>query len=211
MKTIIIIIFFVNHFMSYGQNLKFESKLTHKKKHIEINYCGENNSFILNIPGRKIEEVLSDDPRNNNQHIFSVNGRIIQVTIIPINQNFYELKKDDVNNLEKQKIVLANYMNYELQYYAKSLGPLKVRYMNKIVNNNNCLIWKFRYPEDKTKVDSKYDKNIRGNISLSRVCIDHILTLNIPLLENQSEINAKRKLNKIAKTIRVFKTQCLTE
>ncbi|UZO80624.1 hypothetical protein NBT05_16985 [Aquimarina sp. ERC-38] len=205
-KKYILYFLYFNFIFSYGQEVESDiyfSKIEINKRFVELLYCGNTSHFTVRINGRKIEEVEMEGETNiaNNTHFIAVDNIIIQSAIIPISSY---LKK--VNSTDEAK-VLNGYLTYELEYMK---NELKVNISDALTMSGNLqsrkyALWKYKLTDN---ININDQETVKGQIHLSTVCFDQILTLGIPILDLSLENKYKRKLINIARQITMNKKRC---
>jgi len=204
-KYIIHLLYFVSVF-SFGQVVEsneYYSKIEVNKRFVELVYCGNESNFTVRIDGKKIEEVEREGGTDiaKNSYFIAVNNTIIQSTIIPIPNH---IKK--VTSTEEEK-VLDWYLSYELEYIK---NELKANISDALMMPGNLqsrkyILWKYKLTEN---ININDGETVKGQIHLSTICYDQILTLGIPIMDLSMENKYKRKLVNIARRITMSKKPC---
>ncbi|RZK10692.1 MAG: hypothetical protein EOO46_09715 [Flavobacterium sp.] len=199
-------------FSSLAQDIpsEFSSKYIPNKKGGEVIYCGNDKHFLVKFNGKKVEHTEIEGGTNPlNQHFIAVDGKVIQSSIIPIPQNV--LDSYDLNNLslEQQESILTGYMNYELEYIAKEmeLGITEIRMKAETHGSKSYIFWRYNIGNYKDSEDPKVEL-AKGQIYLSIMCFNQILTLNMPFLKDYSLNDLTKALTKIVKTLEIKNISC---
>lgn len=192
--------------ISFGQKVEteeFYSKKIENKRNIELIYCSNNKRFSVKLAGKKIEEVEIGDGYNNesNKYFIAVDGTIIQCMIIPIPAH---LKKTNYEDTEK---ILKEYLVYELNHIK---NELKVNISDDLMMPGNLasrkyLLWKYKLTDN---ININDGETVKGQIHLSTICFNQILTLGIPIQDFSLENKYKRKLINIARRITMAEKPC---
>ncbi|MGB5555984.1 MAG: hypothetical protein WBM83_15115, partial [Flavobacteriaceae bacterium] len=211
-KAIMILKKYIIHFLyivsifSFGQEVEsdqYYSKIEMNKRFVELVYCGNESHFTVRIDGKKIEEVEIDGDTDivKNKHFIAVDNSLIQSTIIPIPNH---LKK--ANSTEEEK-VLDGYLTYELEYIKNELRAniTDALMMPGNLQSRKYILWKYKLADT---INIKNEETVKGQIHLSTICFDQILTLGIPITDLSMENKYKRKLVDIARRITMNKKPC---
>ncbi|UII75171.1 hypothetical protein LV716_12995 [Flagellimonas sp. HMM57] len=204
-KHILHLLYFIFMF-SYGQETESDeyfSKIEMNKRFVELLYCGNKSHFTVRIDGKKIEEVEieGDTDIENNKHFIAVDNTIIQSMIIPI-PNY--LKK--FNSTDEEK-VLDGYLTYELKFIKNELNAniSDALMMPGNFQSRKYILWKYKLTDN---ININDGETVKGQIHISTVCFDQILTLSIPIMDLSMENKYKRKLVKIARQITMNEKRC---
>lgn len=206
LKKYILHFFYFIFIFSYGQEVESDeyfSKIEMNKRFVELLYCGNKSHFTVRIDGKKIEEVELEGETDitNNKHFIAVDNTIIQSTIIPIPNHLKKFTSTD------EAKVLDGYLAYELEYIKNELRAniSDALMMPGNLQSRKYILWKYKLT-DNIKIND--GETAKGQIYLSSVCFDQILTVGIPILDLSMENKYKRKLVNIARRITMNKKPC---
>lgn len=204
-KFISIALYFI-YIFSFGQKIEseeFNSKFLLNNKYGELIYCGDNKHFVVKFFGKKIqkEEIEGRFETIENQHFISVDQTIIQSLIIPIPN---DLRKA---NPQEAESILNNYLHYELAHLSKELklNISDALSMPGSLKSRKYILWKYKM-SDYTNVND--GETVKGQIYLSTICFNQILTLNIPIIDFSLENKYRRKLVNMARHITMHDNSC---
>lgn len=199
---------------SFGQETKseeFSSKFTLNEKGGKIVFCGNNKQFVVQLFGKKVFVPEIENPTNvPNQYFITVDKKIIQSTIIAIPKNVqdaFDLKKLTLN---QQESILGGYVNYELDYIKKELESNidEIVMKPEVINSRKYILWHYKM-SNYTESDDKDGYIPKGQIYLSTICFDKVLTVNIPVLKEYQMDDLIQILNQIGENIKMSETSCL--
>ncbi|WP_422859050.1 hypothetical protein ACOKFD_17305 [Flagellimonas sp. S174] len=204
-KTILISLYFLCIF-SFGQKIEsdsFFSRFILNDRYGELFYCDDKNHFTLKLVGNTIQEVEIEGSQRvqKNQHFISIDGIIIQTISIPIPKH---LRKIDSTEPEK---ILDAYLNYELDFIKNELkvNISDVLMMPGNFSSRKYLLWKYKLTDNMNINDGE---TVKGQIHLSTICFNQVLTLSIPMIDLSLENKYRRKLVNLARRIKLNEKPC---
>lgn len=204
-KSILSLFYFVIIF-SYGQDFppeRFSSRFVLNNSYGELIYCGQNKHFTVEFVGKKFEEVEAEEGYRfkTNQNFIAVDRTIIQSTIVPIPNH-----SNENGSIAVEKI-LEGYLLYELNHIRKEL---KVNISDALMMPGNLasrkyVLWKYKLQDN---VNSNDGETVKGQIHLSTICFNQILTLAIPITDFKNENKHRRKLVSLSRGISMCEKPC---
>ncbi|HWC00111.1 MAG TPA: hypothetical protein VG672_25560 [Bryobacteraceae bacterium] len=152
-----------------------------------IAYAGKARSYTLEIGAHAAKP--SDIPG-----FITIDKQIVQSTLVPLSSAV------DANRLTpaRQKEVLLQYMNYELEFYKKKL---KQRYSHLqtewvTLQGRIFLVWYFDMPEDY--------KLVSRQVYASTLFYDRVMDLNAPVFKTDDWGKARALLLRLGGTMRTY-------
>lgn len=146
---------------------------------------GEDKSFIFEITGKEVKTLKSETP------MFSVDGTILQILIVPLS-NFSDDKKKltDGELLETHKIWESDYLAKEMYGKKLTLDSEKLT-----LDTRNFLFWGFTRPS--------YNQQFARDYFLTTVIGKNLLGLGSPMKESENKADVKKMMVEMVKTLRV--------
>lgn len=140
----------------------------------------------------QLKHNLAVSPQNN---LVTVDDQTIQIT--PLNFSGY---KKDINS---QKAFLETYSKYELEYFKNDLHVEPINPNNQwvLIKSKEWLIWYFRVGNSPIQVD----KQMKIQLFASTIIGDKILTINAPILTDDSFNKAGLIVNEMMETLTIIK------
>lgn len=160
------------------------------KKRSLIVYAGPTHSFTMEAGSKTAKP--SDIPG-----FITIDGQVLQSTLVPASQSVDPKHP----TIDREKEVLTNYMNYELDYYKKKLrqhySQLHTEWIT--IKGRLFLVWYFDMPKDY--------KLVSRQLYLSTLFYDQVLDLNAPVFKMEHFSRAKATLVKLAGSLKTYDKQ----
>ncbi len=139
----------------------------------------KDESFLLEIKGKKFLDVESEEL------IFSIDGQIIQFTIVPVGVFLSAVDSADT---------LLQHFRFEMHHIKSILGTsfknIKPQRIT-LEEGKNCLLWEFDVPE--AREDSSNEKVVKQIFATTKSSAN-VIMLSSPLTRNDEVSNSKNRL-----------------
>jgi hypothetical protein len=172
-----------------AQNVEtFKPAILKTKKGAKVVFNSPEHAFTFDLVSDSIKPPEKPNFLIIDNHVFQY------VVLTPSNRVNY-----DSLSIERKKVNLTSYMNYELDYFKKDLKleieNLKTEWVD--LNGRLFLFWFFDMPES--------NKSVEKQIYLTTICFDNIVGFNTPVTRDKNEISQyKNLLFSAANTLKTF-------
>lgn len=138
----------------------------------------KDESFLIELKGKKFLDVESEEL------IFSIDGQIIQFTIVPFSVFLKEEPLEDT---------LLQHFKFEMSYIKNQLGKSVGRIEPQRIalkQGGNCLVWNFDVPTDPK--DTSSEKVVKQILATTK-SFSNIVMLSSPLTRADDLIQCKNR------------------
>jgi hypothetical protein len=184
----------------------FSSRFTPTIKGAELIFCGNNHSFIIKVFGKNIKPAeVSNEQNIPNQYFLSLDKTLLQFSLIPVPSSVLDVYNFDNPSLKEQEALLTGYVEYEIKYIREELqvSILNAELKPGVAQSRQYVLWRYKMPQ------SIPNKEIPvAQLYLSTICFNHVLTINVPIFDENVLSKSRKLLEKIANDIMLFEVGC---